>query len=229
MITADNALGVISVIIFSYFLGSLPTAYLIAKAKNVNIFEVGSGNMGGTNITRTFGLRWGILTAFIDIGKGIVAIFVARKLFLPDYLGTATTIAAIVVIIGHNWSLFATLFTASVSNGKLHASIKGGKGAATAFGTLLMIAPVQIILVMMAIGGLIVALTRYVSLGVLLSFGTGLIWLTILVSMNELPNDVIIYSFALAVMMLWRFRENIHRLLTGTERRIGERVQLPVN
>ncbi len=226
MITTDNALNVVITIIVSYLLGSIPTAYLLAKAKNVNIFEVGSGNMGGTNITRTLGLRYGILTGLIDMSKGVLAIWLARTIFLPDFLGTGTTISAIVVIIGHNWSLFATLLTATVKNGKVVATFKGGKGAATAFGTLLWIAPWTILAAMIAIAGFIIARTRYVSLGVLVSFGVAQIWLVILVAQGLLPSEVVLYSGTLTIMMAWRFRDNIYRLRTGTERRFGEKVQL---
>lgn len=218
----EQILHVFMVVLISYLLGSVPTAYLIAKTRNINIFEIGSGNMGGTNVVRAMGMRWGLVTAGLDICKGIVAVLVAREFIMPQAKGAATTISAIVVVIGHNWSLFATLLTARITQGQLRARIRGGKGAATAFGTMLMIAPLQIILAMLALGGFLVAVTRYVSLGVLVAFFLAIAWLAVLVSMNQLPSEVLVYALAVGALITYRFRENIHRLLTGTERRLGE-------
>lgn len=218
----EQILQAFVVVVISYLLGSIPTAYLIAKTRNINIFEIGSGNMGGTNVVRAMGMKWGLVTSGLDICKGVVAVLLAREVIMPQTKGAATTISAIVVVIGHNWSLFATLLTARITQGQLRARIRGGKGAATAFGTMLMIAPLQIILAMLALGGFLVAVTRYVSLGVLVAFLLATLWLTVLVSMNQLPGEVLIYAFVISALILYRFRENIHRLLTGTERRLGE-------
>lgn len=218
----NELLHVILIVVISYLLGSLPTAYIIGRFRNVNIFDVGSGNMGGTNVIRAVGLGWGLSVVVFDISKGIIAILIARQI-LPGSPSTATTIAAIVAIIGHNWSLFATLLTATMHNGRLYATIRGGKGAATAFGTLLMIAPAQVILVMTIAGGLIVALTRYVSLGVLVPFGIGMVWLLVLVARKEMDQVFMIYSLTVMALLLLRFRGNIQRLIEGKERRLGER------
>lgn len=212
---------VLAVIVVSYLLGSLPTAYIIAKTKNVNIFEVGSGNMGGTNIARSLGLGWGIFTTLVDLCKGILAILIARAL-MPDDRWTATTISAIVVIIGHNWSLFATLINTAANKGRL--TIRGGKGAATALGTMLMVAPVQTILGMAAIFGALIIITRYVSLAVLAAYSLAVTWLLVLAGQGQLPPQYVTYAVLLALLIGWRFRENIQRLITGNERRLGERV-----
>lgn len=218
----DHFLTVILIVVISYLLGSLPTAYIIGRFRNINIFDVGSGNMGGTNVIRAVGLGWGLSVVLFDVTKGIAAILLARRL-LPGSPSTATTVAAIVAIIGHNWSLFATLLTATIHNGRLVATIRGGKGAATAFGTLLMIAPAQVIVVMTIVGGLIVALTRYVSLGVLVTFGIGMAWLLVLVAQKQMDQVFMVYSLTVMALILVRFRGNIQRLLEGKERRLGER------
>ena len=226
MFAEEKLIHLVLTIAISYLLGSMPTAYIVARLKNVNIFEVGSGNMGGTNVIRALGPGWGVLTAVIDGSKGMIAILIAWAVLVQPGVSSkasATTIAALVTIVGHNWSLFATLLTATFRNGKLRATLRGGKGAATTFGTLLMIAPAQIILAMLIIGGLIVALTRYVSLGVLTAFGVALIWLLVLTGQQALQPEFTIYSIIAGLLMLHRFRGNIQRLLTGTERRLGER------
>lgn len=209
----ENLLTVLGVIILSYLMGSFPTAYLAARLKGINIFEVGSGNMGGTNVIRSLGTGWGIAVLAIDILKGITAILISRYMWQENQ-AAATTISAIAVIIGHNWSLFASLIT---------GTLRGGKGAATAFGTILMIAPLQLILALCVVGGAVVALTRYVSLAVLVMVSVALVWMLVLIGERQLPTEYLAYTLIVAVMTLYRFRGNIQRLLAGTERRLGER------
>ena len=215
----EYILTMLVIISFSYFLGSIPTAYLVAKSHHVDIFNVGSGNMGGTNVARTLGLRWGVFVGLVDTVKGIVAIYVAQAI-APASKAGAISVAATVVVLGHNWSLLASILSGTIRKGK----IPGGKGAATAFGTLLMFAPIHVIIIMAAVCGVIILLTRYVSLGVLISFSLGIIWLTVLILQSKLEPDMMFYLWTLALMMAIRFRSNIQRLIAGTERRFGERV-----
>lgn len=221
MVTEQNILQIILIIVMSYLIGSFPTAYLIAKIHNIDIFSVGSGNMGGTNAARALGMGWGLAVIGIDISKGLIAVFLSRFIW-PAEMWTATTISSIVVIIGHNWSLFVTLILTAANQGRL--TIRGGKGAATAFGTLLTVAPVPTIIGMLTFGFTLVVTTRYVSLGVLSAFTVALTWVVVLVAQELLPIQYIPYALMLGVLLLWRFRDNIRRLLTGTERRLGERV-----
>lgn len=209
----NQTLQVILVIVTSYLLGSLPTAYLIGRLHKIDIFAVGSGNMGTTNVLRQFGLAWGLFVFFIDALKGVVAILLAHAI-MPDSRTAATVIAAICVIIGHNWSLFVTLLT---------GALRGGKGAATAFGTVIMIAPFQLIAAICVAGAIVIALTRYVSLGVLVMVTISVLWMFVLISQSAIPWEYAIYTLAVTLLILWRFRGNIQRLLAGTERRLGER------
>ncbi len=206
-------ISVLLVVVVSYLLGSIPTAYLIGKLHGIDIFAKGSGNMGATNVARTLGIRWAIFVLVFDIIKGIVAIVIARMIMVDSSKAAATTVAAIVVIIGHNWSLFATLFT---------GTLRGGKGAATAFGTLLMIAPAYVIIGAVFLGGVVVARTRYVSLAVLAAFSLAIGWLMVLTLQQQLESWVIVYSTLIAILLILRFKGNIQRLLDGTERRLGE-------
>lgn len=217
----NDGARVVLVVVISYLLGSLPTGYLIGRLKNVNIFEVGSGNMGATNVIRAMGMGWGLSVWFFDSLKGIVAILIAQQI-INESKAAATTIAALVAIVGHNWSLFATLLTATIHNGKIRATLRGGKGAATAFGTMLLIAPWHVIVAMTVVGGLIVALTRYVSLAVLGMFALSIGWIVVLVTRHEMEHEFLYYSVILALLILIRFRENIQRLAAGRERRLGE-------
>ena len=221
MFNADNAAQVILTIVASYLIGSFPTAYFLGKLKNINIFEHGSGSMGGTNVARTMGKGWAILTVIADVAKGIFAVWLARDVILPEQVGVATSVSATCVVVGHNWSLFATVLTASIKEGKLKLIVRGGKGAATAFGAMLMIQPFQI-LVAGCIAIAIVARTRYVSLGVLIGFAVANFWLILLVGTEFQKPILLLYAIALTVMLLLRHRGNVQRLLAGTERRLGE-------
>lgn len=213
MSIGNETLQVILVVMTSYLLGSLPTAYLIGRLHKVNIFEVGSGNMGTTNVLRALGLGWGLFVFFVDAIKGVLAILLAHAI-MPDARTTATIIAAICVVVGHNWSLFVTILT---------GALRGGKGAATAFGTVLMIAPFQLIAAVCVVGAVVIALTRYVSLGVLVMLALAALWMFVLISQSAIAWEYAIYVLGVALLILWRFRGNIQRLISGTERRIGER------
>ena len=208
----DDILRAIGVMLISYVLGAIPTAYLIARARGINIFHVGSGNMGATNVSRAMGLGWGILVWLLDSFKGVVAIIVAREM-MNDNTAAAAAIAATCAIVGHNWSVFAAIIT---------GNLKGGKGASIAFGTLLIIAP-HIVVGISVVGGAIIAITRYVSLAVLVMFTISTLWILFLVNQKVMAPEYTYYSLIVAGMILYRFRDNIQRLLQGTERRLGER------
>jgi len=222
MFQADNAAQLLFIIVMSYLIGSFPTAYCIGKLKNINIFEVGSGNMGGTNVARALGKGWALATIVVDVGKGAGAVLLARDVILPTQMDVATAVAATCAVAGHNWSLFATVFSASFQGGRLKLIVRGGKGAATAFGAMMMIQPFQS-LVAAAIAIAIVLRTRYVSLAVLIGFGLANLWLLLLVGTELQPPILLLYALALSLMLVWRHRGNIQRLLAGTERRLGER------
>ena len=221
--TVEVAFRLLLVILTSYFMGSIPTAYLIARyIRQINVFDVGSGNMGGTNVARAMGLHWGIITAALDALKGVGAILVAREI-MPDYLLSASMVSAFAVISGHNWSFFATwLYTRYVGEFK----IKGGKGAATALGTMFMMSPNAIpVILLLGIAIPIAIVTRYASLAVLVGFSIGLGWIAGWAIINNNERLIYIpYAITTAVLIAWRFRENITRLLEGNERKIGNRV-----
>lgn len=203
---------VVLVIVIGYVIGSFPTAYLVARTKGVDIFAVGSGNMGATNVTRAVGMRYGLLVWLIDGVKGILAILLAR-LIVPDYQTTASVLAAVSAVAGHNWSLLATLLT---------GSIRGGKGAATAMGTFVLLAPTLLVALVLAVAMTIVLLTRYVSLGVLTAVAVAGIAFLVLVMAGWMDPIYTVYLLA-GWMVFVRHRGNIVRLLAGTERRLGER------
>jgi glycerol-3-phosphate acyltransferase PlsY len=199
-----------------YIIGSIPTAYLIGRINKVNIFEVGSGNMGAANAIRALGMKWGVLVWLLDTLKGVFAVSLAWN--LPGDKFAHGVIGAIAAVVGHNWSLIATLIT---------GKIRGGKGAATAGGTwiLMMLPWWQIVVVTLSLWGAIVLVTRYVSLAVLVSVGIGTIWVMTLISQGSMgiPDVYAYYIVIVACLIFYRHRENIQRLLQGRERRLGDR------
>ncbi len=206
----DNTTWIL-VAVISYLLGSIPTAWVIARLHGVNIFTVGSGNMGGTNVARAVGTRAGQIVGLLDMAKGIVAILLARAL-APEQIHEATVLAALACMLGHNWSLFVLLLT---------RQLRGGKGAAIVFGSLLLIAPLQF-LVCALVGFLILRQTRYVSLAVLTGLGLMMLWILLLVNAGELAPVYNWYAVLVALLIFLRFLGNIRRLLAGAERRYGE-------
>jgi glycerol-3-phosphate acyltransferase PlsY len=200
-----------------YIIGSFPTAYLVGRLHLINIFEVGSGNMGANNVIRSLGMKWGALVWAIDSGKGVLAVLIA-PLIMPWDPISARVIGAIAVVIGHNWSLIATLVT---------GTLRGGKGAATAGGTwIIMMAPWwYIVVITLTLWGAIVLFTRYVSLAVLVSVGIGTIWVLFLISQgaSNVPPLYIVYVVLVGLMIYIRHWKNIQNLLAGRERRLGDK------
>ena len=203
---------VLLIIVMGYVIGSFPTAYVIARLKGVDIFAVGSGNMGANNVARSLGLQYGLLVWAGDGLKGVLAVLLARWL-VPDHQAAASVIAAVTVVAGHNWSFLATLIT---------GSLRGGKGAATFSGTFILLAPTLVVALVLGLGTLIVLITRYVSLGVLTAVAAAGIGIVILVILGTLDPVYSLYLLVCA-MIFYRHRSNITRLLSGTERRLGER------
>lgn len=214
-----DMLSIVVALAIAYLLGAFPTAYLVGQLNGLNIFEIGSGNMGTTNAIRAMGVKWGVLVWAMDIGKGILAVWVAMQL-LPN--GVAQVVGALAAIAGHNWSIFAAALT---------GRMRGGKGAATWLGTFVMMAPAPVIAIVAILFTLIVVITRYVSLGVLLSVALGGISMIVMgishieiaMGLVETSDLYMLYGVLAGIMIFYRHRDNIQRLITGTERRLGER------
>ena len=211
-----NIWPLLATFMMCYVVGSFPTAYLAGRLNHINIFEVGSGNMGANNVTRALGMRWGALVWAVDSGKGVLAVLLARLMPLDPTI--ASVIGATAVVIGHNWSLIAALVT---------GTLRGGKGAATAGGTwIIMMAPWwQIVVITLSLWGAIVLLTRYVSLAVLVSVAIGSAWVLALIALGSanVPPIYMFYIVLVAVIIYVRHWKNIRSLLAGRERRLGER------
>ncbi|MFR3498539.1 MAG: glycerol-3-phosphate 1-O-acyltransferase PlsY [Paraclostridium bifermentans] len=194
------------IILVSYFLGSISTSYIIAKRMmGVDIRTQGSGNAGSTNVLRTLGKKAGILTFVGDLLKGVVAVLIAKVIATIAHtdVATASYIAVVFVVIGHNWPIYL--------------GFRGGKGVATSLGAMIAVNPV-IALSCFAFFILIVYVTKYVSLGSVLGICTSPIIMFFIGNYKGLA-----VTLFLSASVIFKHRENIKRLLNGTERKIGEK------
>lgn len=165
--------------------------------------------MGANNVARSLGFKWGFVVWFLDGMKGVVAVAIARQVMWWDGL-TASIVAALSVIIGHNWSLLASL---------INKQIRGGKGVSTAGGTWLMLVPFDVFCITAALWVILILGTRYVSLAVLIVFLVGTLWVMRLVYLGFLLPPVTYYAVTVTGLIYYRHRENIRALLQGRERR----------
>jgi acyl phosphate:glycerol-3-phosphate acyltransferase len=186
----------------SYFLGSIPTGFLWAKARGIDIRTVGSGNIGATNVMRTLGKVPGITVLLIDAAKGFLPVWIAPRIF-PDIDPDALRITCCVsVIAGHNWTCWL--------------KFKGGKGVATSAGALLAFLP-QPLLCALAVWVVVFALSRYVSLASI----SAAIVMPIATWFLEKDVTLLIFTVVIGGVGIYKHKANIQRLLAGTENRIG--------
>jgi acyl phosphate:glycerol-3-phosphate acyltransferase len=202
--------GYILTLLGAYLLGSIPTGFLVAKARGVDIRKVGSGNIGATNVFRILGTPAGVFVLLADAAKGWVAVFLVARYFAGwGVLEAGTTRlewfqlgAGVAAILGHNYTCW------------LH--FKGGKGIATSAGVLIALVPVALLIVL-GIWIVVFAFSRYVSLASIaaafaLPFAA---WFC-----KASPTMVAVLS-VLAALAIYKHKSNIKRLLNGTENRIG--------
>lgn len=187
--------------ILSYLLGSVPSGFIIGALSGVDVRNAGSGNIGATNVARLLGKRLGLLTLVADVAKGFVPVLLAEKLGMSD-VGIA--LVAMAAFLGHLYPVFLRF--------------QGGKGVATAFGALLGVAP-PATLVLLVVFGIAVLFCRIVSLG---SIAAALAAPFALWTLDYSAVLVLMSAF-LGGMIVLRHRENIKRLLDGTEPRFGSR------
>jgi len=194
------------IIISCYLLGSIPFGYIVGKLfKKVDIREFGSGNIGATNALRILGPLLASFVVIGDIGKGIFSIYLVQYFNIDNLL--ILTIAGLAVICGHDWSLFL--------------GFKGGKGIATTFGVVFALNPTISILALI-IWGVVVITTRYVSLSSIFA----VISIFIFTILFKQPYEYIIFSAIIMILGIFKHKENIERLKSKKERKIGEKIKI---
>jgi glycerol-3-phosphate acyltransferase PlsY len=203
----------IAVAVCSYLLGSIPFGYILVRVfQGIDVRSIGSGNIGATNVARTGGKGLAIATLILDAFKGWLPVFLVLTLpgipnSGPAQLHTLATFAALLAVIGHMFPVWL--------------GFKGGKGVATGLGVFLALAP-HAVLIAVVLFAIIVAFTRYVSLGSIVAaaaFPVALWWL----ERNLFPAPALAMCAAVALLVIIRHHQNIGRLLAGTESRFGAR------
>jgi glycerol-3-phosphate acyltransferase PlsY len=191
-------LGSVAACVLAYFIGAVPFGYLVARyVHGIDIRGYGSGNIGATNVWRVLGPVSGTAVLLADVGKGVLAVYLARALG-----GTGTVLAAgLAVLVGHSWSVFL--------------GWRGGKIIATSLGVLLSLAP-AVALAGLGVWVATVVLTGYVSLGSM----AAAVSVPFLMLLTGRGWEYFLFGLALAVLAVYRHAENIRRLRTGTEFRV---------
>ncbi|KSU86022.1 acyl-phosphate glycerol 3-phosphate acyltransferase [Fictibacillus enclensis] len=195
-------MDILLLFIGAYLLGSISFSYIITKGLNKgDIRKLGSGNAGATNTLRVIGVGPAIFVLLLDVLKGIVPVWVALSLHFPL---TTAIIAGGMAIIGHNWPVYY--------------GFKGGKGVATTIGVFVvasffpsLIAGILVIL--------IIALTRYVSLGSIVFM---ILTPVLMFVFRSVPVEAALIAMLIGLLSIWRHRTNISRLLNGNERKLGQ-------
>jgi glycerol-3-phosphate acyltransferase PlsY len=216
----------IVVVIIGYLLGSIPIGYLLGRRQaKVDVRAYGSGKTGATNVLRTAGRKWGVIVAALDICKGALAVVIAGLVVGSEYLlvgdsslwwvlTSAQVLAALAAVAGHIWSPFL--------------KFKGGRGVATFFGGLVALCPVAALFggEVLIIGA---GLTRFVSLGSIAGAAGSYAILVPLTILNGFPVEYLFYAVVGGIIIFIMHRDNIRRLISGKERKLGdkEEVSLP--
>jgi glycerol-3-phosphate acyltransferase PlsY len=200
-------IGNLALLVGAYLLGSIPTGLTLGRVvAGVDVRDVGSHRTGATNVQRALGTRAGAAVLLLDFGKGLVAVLAVRAITGNDYLAA---IAGLAAVIGHVWPVFA--------------GFRGGRGVATGAGAMALFAP-WALLVTLALMIVTVALTRYVSLGSIVAAVVAPVLVALLLG-HVSPDSVagIVAALPAGSLILAKHADNLHRLLHGTESKLGQK------
>lgn len=209
-------MGIVACLVLAYLLGSVPFSLIIGiRVKGIDLRRHGSGNLGATNVYRTLGAGWGGFCLLLDMAKGFLAVWAMTLVVgawpdgepMPLHLtdNMYRILAGLVAVLGHSISPFA--------------SFRGGKGIATSFGVFLVLEPFPALFAFGVFLAVFLA-TRVVSLGSLCAvalFPWAVVFFEIR-SPKPFSTSLIILSFVISALAVWRHRENIRRLRAGTEK-----------
>lgn len=193
--TGEEITALVLLVGASYLVGSIPTGLLLGKAYGIDVRKEGSGNIGATNLYRTVGRKVGIVTLIGDCLKGLVPVLLVKFSTLPPEFAAWVGLAA---FCGHVFSVFL--------------KFKGGKGVATALGVFLALAPLAVAIVMVLFAGSMF-LWRYVSLGSISAAAA----MPLAVYFLGGSRTVTVVTLLIAAIVIIRHKENIKRLISGTE------------
>ncbi len=220
------ALIYLMIVVVAYLIGAIPVGAIVVRMYHIDITTKGSGKTGATNVLRTVGWGPALGVALGDLLKGVIAVLAARLIMnafgYPSAINVfglniaalplAELLAAVSAVAGHVWSLWLRLFTGKWG---------GGRGVVTAAGAVLMVSP-WVILIAAVVAIPIVAISRYVSLGSILGAATGGLVIIVLVALGRM-DWLYIFFISLPIFIIVAHKDNIERLMRGTERKLGER------
>ena len=203
---SEKPLMVVLSCVIAYLIGSVSSGILISRAaKGPDLRTVGSGNTGASNVQRTMGWKYGLMTFVCDILKGLISCWIGR-LLTGDHMGAL--IAGFFAVIGHNWPVFF--------------GFRGGKGVSTSCGVMCFCFPVPA-LICYAFTVALIAWKRYISLGSMFLLTLYAILVSVWWYQGEWRLFVILWSVLLALICIGRHASNIRRLLNGTENKLGNK------
>jgi glycerol-3-phosphate acyltransferase PlsY len=188
-----------------YLVGAVPVGYLVSRAFGLDIRQHGSGNIGATNVLRTLGKGPAALTFAGDVAKGWVAVWVAEAIGPEPWWGAS---GALLAIVANCWSVFL--------------GFRGGKGVATGLGAFLRLTPLATLPAILVWGAVVLAF-RYVSLASLIAGAC----LPLGAFLLGYPLEAMLAALGALLIITARHRDNLARLLSGTERKMGQKVSIP--
>jgi len=189
-------------IVIGYLLGSIPFALLLTRRQGIELRNVGSRNPGAANVLRSAGIGPAVAVMLLDAGKGTAAVAAAR--LMSDDVVVVTS-AGLAAIVGHIYPVWC--------------GFRGGKGVAASAGVFALLAPLATAIAVLVFVGTIAA-TRFISAGSI----AGALALPVAAAVGNQPNPVVAGALLAAAIVLVRHRDNVSRLVAGTERRIGLRL-----
>lgn len=208
--TALQSVAVSAVVVLvAYLLGSIPWGYVMGRIYGVDVRLHGSGKTGGTNLARLVGWPKTIPVAILDPLKAVVAILIARYVTHSDW---TEALAALAAVAGHNWPVYL--------------GFKGGRGVGPTVGALLVFDP--LIAVISGLSGVGIAVSsRFVSLGSISGSALAIVLCFLQYVRAEESVQHLLFAAVACGVIIAQHKDNIYRLLHGTERKLGERVQVP--
>lgn len=198
MISSSLDFYLITSTALAYLIGGLPFGYLFVRfSLGKDVRTMGSGNIGATNVHRTAGKKAGVIVLILDIVKGLLAVWLASVITHDNVVGLA--LAAVFVMVGHCYPLFL--------------GFKGGKAVACFIGAFLYLAPIALLITLL-IFVIIVALSKYISLGSIIA---ALLFPVVMWFVQHPPKPLLYAAVFSALLIVYRHRANIGRLIRGTE------------